>query len=124
VLASSGWSILSGELAVKQATMFDSFLFDAVSFLQNRLAPAEVDVRWGQIFQALMVTLVVVVLDEAPDLRFEIARQVIILQQYSVLERLMPTLDLALGLGMIGRATGMIHALLVEPFSEIAGDVA
>ena len=104
--------------------MFDSFLFDAVSFLQNRLAPAEVDVRWGQIFQALMVTLVVVVLDEAPDLRFEIARQVIILQQYSVLERLMPTLDLALGLGMIGRATGMIHALLVEPFSEIAGDVA
>jgi len=47
VLASSGWSILSGELAVKQAAMFDGFLFDAVSFLQNRLAPAEVDVRWG-----------------------------------------------------------------------------
>ena len=47
VLASSGWSILSGELAVKQAAMFDSFMFDAVSFLQKGLAPAEVDVRWG-----------------------------------------------------------------------------
>ena len=46
-LASSGWSILSGELAVNQATMLEGFLFDAVSFLQNGLAPAEVDVRWG-----------------------------------------------------------------------------
>ena len=49
-----------------------------------------------------MIALVVVVFDEAPDLRFEIARQVIVLQQYPVLERLMPTLDLALGLGVIG----------------------
>ena len=71
-----------------------------------------------------MVALVVVVFDEAPDLRFEIARQVIVLQQYPVLERLMPTLDLVLDLGMIGCAAGMIHALLVEPFSEVAGDVA
>ena len=46
-----------------------------------------------------MVAVVVVVLDEAPDLRFEITGQVIVLQQYPVLERLMPTLDLALGLG-------------------------
>ncbi len=71
-----------------------------------------------------MVALVVVVFDEAPDLRFEIARQVIVLQQYPALERLMPTLDLVLDLGMIGCAEGMIHALLVEPFSEVAGDVA
>ena len=71
-----------------------------------------------------MVAVVVVVLDEAPNLRFEITGQVIVLQQYPVLERLMPTLDLSLGLGMIECATGMIHALLVEPFSEIAGDVA
>jgi len=42
--------ILSGEIAVKQATMFDGFLFDAVSFLLNQLAPAEVDVRRGPVF--------------------------------------------------------------------------
>ena len=47
-----------------------------------------------------MVALVVVVLDEAPDLRFEITRQVIVLQKYPVLERLVPPLDLALGLGV------------------------
>ena len=47
LLASSGWSILSDEHAVKRAAMFNSFLFDAVSFAQNRLAPAEVDVRRG-----------------------------------------------------------------------------
>ena len=71
-----------------------------------------------------MVAVVVVVLDEAPNLRFEITGQVIVLQQYPVLERLMPTLNLALGLGMVGCAASMIHALLVEPFSEISGDVA
>ena len=89
---------------MNQSTMLDGFLFDAMSFLQNRLAPAKVDVRRGQIFQALVVALVVVVLDEAPDLCFEIARQVIVLQQYLVLERLMPTLDLALGLWVIPSA--------------------
>ncbi len=54
-----------------------------------------------------MVAVGVVVLVEAPDLRFVITGQVIVLQQYPVLERLMPTLDLALGLGMIGCAKGI-----------------
>ena len=90
--------------------MLDCFLFDAMSFLQNRLSPTEVDVRRGQVVQALMVALVVVVLDEAPDLRLEIARQVIVLQQYPVLERLVPPLDLALGLGMIRCTTGIRHS--------------
>jgi hypothetical protein len=40
----------------------------------------------------------VVVFDERVDLSFEIAGQIIVLQQDAVLERLMPTLDLALGL--------------------------
>ena len=65
--------ILSGELAVKQASMFDRFSFDAFAFQQDHLTPAEVDVRQGQIVDALMVFAVVVVLDEAPDLRFEVA---------------------------------------------------
>ena len=71
-----------------------------------------------------MVSAVVVVLDEAPDLRFEVAWQVIVLQQYLVVERLMPTFDLALCLWMIGRATDVTHALRAEPFSQFAGDIA
>jgi hypothetical protein len=43
-----------------------------------------------------MVTLVIVVLDEARDLGFEIAGQVIVLEQNAVLERLVPALCLAL----------------------------
>ena len=35
----------------------------------------------------------------------------------------MPTLDLALGLGMIGSPTYMIHTLVFEPFREITGDI-
>ena len=53
--------------------MFDSLSFDTFAFQQDRLTPAEVDVRQGQIVDTLMVSAVVVVLDEAPDLRFEVA---------------------------------------------------
>ena len=109
---------------MKQASMFDRFSFDAFAFQQDHLTPAEVDVRQGQIVDALMVFAVVVVLDEAPDLRFEIAWQVIVLQQHLVVERLMPTFDLALRLRMIRRATDVTHALRVEPFGQFAGDIA
>lgn len=61
-----------------------------------------------------MVALVIVVFDEAPDLRFEIGRQVIVFQQYPVLERLMPTLDLALGLRMIFDAPTVRPALSID----------
>ena len=35
----------------------------------------------------------------------------------------MPALDLALGLGMVGGATDVIHPLLLEPIGEIACDI-
>src|SRR6478735_6244337 len=47
-----------------------------------------------------MVTPVIVVLDEARDLGFEITGQIIVLEQNAVLERLVPALDLALDLRM------------------------
>ena len=51
-----------------------------------------------------MVAVVVVMIDEFRDAVFEITGQVVVLQQDPVLEGLMPTLDLALCLGMIWRA--------------------
>ena len=45
-----------------------------------------------------MVTPVIVVLDEARDLGFEITGQIIVLEQNAVFERLVPAPDLALGL--------------------------
>ena len=60
-----------------------------------------------------MVTPVIVVLDEARDLGFEIIRQVIVLEQNAVLERLVPALDLALGLGMAWGAANMRDATVL-----------
>ena len=64
------------------------------------MAP-EVGVGGCDVANALMVTLVVVMIDEGADLVFEIARQVVVLQQDPVLQGLVPTFDLALGLRVI-----------------------
>ena len=67
-----------------------------------------------------MVAVVIVVVDEAIDVRFEIAWEVVVIQQDAVLQRLMPALDLALGLGMVGRPTHVPHAGVFEPFRQVA----
>jgi hypothetical protein len=71
-----------------------------------------------------VIALVVIVLDEGPNLRREVARQVLVLEQDAVLECLVPALDLTLDLGMAGRSADVLDALLVEPFREIGGEVA
>ena len=88
------------------------------------MAAAEVDIGRRQIAEALVVAPVVVVIDEGVDLGFEIAGQVVVLEQDAVLQRLVPALDLALGLGMEGRAADVADAAVLEPFRQIAGDVA
>ena len=60
-----------------------------------------------------MVAPVIVVLDEARDLGFEITGQVIVLEQNAVLERLVPALDLALGLRMARGAVNMRDATVL-----------
>ena len=44
-------------------------------------------------------------------------------QQYSVLQRLVPALDLALSLRVVRCATNMAHALIAKPLSKLVGDV-
>ena len=60
-----------------------------------------------------MVTPMIVMLDEARDLDFEITGQVIVLEQNAVLERLVPALDLALGLRMAQGAANMRDATVL-----------
>ena len=71
-----------------------------------------------------MVALVVVMIDKALDLGFEIAGQEVVFQQETVLQSLMPTLDLALSLGVIRRTAGVLHAFVLQPFSQLCRDVA
>jgi hypothetical protein len=88
---------------VLQAPVFDGSPFDFLSFEQDGLTAPEVNVCRREVFQALVVTPMIVVTDEGANLRLEVARQIIVLQKDAVLERLMPALDLALRLWMIGR---------------------
>ena len=116
--------MLSGKLAVLQAPMFDGDTFDAGALGEDCFVPAEVGVRWRHVAQAFMVALVIIVLNEGLDLGFEVTRQEVVFEQDAVFEGLVPALDLALCLGMIGRAAHMLHAPVTQPFGQIAGDVA
>jgi len=90
-----------------QAPMFDGLSFDLLPFDQDGLAAPEVDVGGCEIAEALVVAPMIVMGDEGVDLGLEVTGQVGVLEQDPVLEGLVPTLDLALGLGMVAtRARG------------------
>lgn len=70
-----------------------------------------------------MISTMIVVADEPADLAFQIAGQEVVFQEDAVLQGLVPSFDLALGLGMVWCATNMIHALVIQPVSQFCGDV-
>jgi len=72
---------------------------DPSTLFDDGWGPAEVGVGGRHVAQRFVVALVVVVLDEGFDLGFEVAGQVVILQQDAVLQG-GAALDLALGLQM------------------------
>ena len=84
-----------------QAPVLDGPSFDPFPFQQDGLAPPEVDIGGGEVHEALVVAVVIVVLDKGPDLSLEVTGQIIGLQQDAVFKGLVPALDLALGLGMV-----------------------
>ena len=88
-----------------QASLSDCQFFDFLPFPEYGFVPSEVDVGRCDVVQALVVSFVVVVVDECPDLAFEITGKVVVFQQNPVLHGLVPALDLALGLegGMVRR---------------------
>ena len=62
-------------------------------------------------------------IDEGADLRFEGTRQEVVFEQDPVLQRLVPSLNLSLGLRMARRTACVLHPLAVEPGYQLAGDV-
>ena len=73
-----------------QAPIFDGLSFDPFTLFDDGLCSSEVGVCRRHIVQALVVALVVVMCDERLDLRFEIAGQEVVFQQYAVLQGLVP----------------------------------
>ena len=87
--------MLSGYLAVEQAPIFDCLSFNPFT-LDDGLCTSEVDVGGCDVADALVITAMIVMLDEGLDLTLEIAGQEVVLKQDAVLGGLMPSLDLAL----------------------------
>ena len=106
-----------------QATVCDGLAFDPFAFEEDGLGASEVDVSRSEIAEALVIAGMVVVLDEGRDLAFEIAGQVVVLKHDAVLERLMPALDLALGLRRERRSADMLDVPLIQPLRKVPRDV-
>ena len=87
-----------------QAALLDCPFLYLFPFSENGFVAPEVDVCRCDVVQALVVTLIVVILDERADLAFKITGEGLVLQQNPVLHGLMPAFDLALGLRMEWRA--------------------
>ena len=119
-----GGVMLGGELAVLQAPIFDGLSLDPFTLFDDGRSPAEVSVGRCHVGQALVVSLVVVMLDEGLDLGLEVAGQEVVFEQDAVLQGLVPALDLALGLRMARSATHMAHLVGLDIFGQFAGDVA
>ena len=64
--------ILCGSIAMLQAPMFDGLSFDPFSFQQDGLSPTEVSVGGCDVVQALVVSPVIVILDEGLDLGLKV----------------------------------------------------
>ncbi len=115
--------MLCGLQVMLQASLLDRLVLDPFAFGEDGLPAAEVDVGGREIIDALVIAGMVVMLDEGRDLPLEVVGQIVILEQDAVLQGLVPALDLALCLGMVGRAADVLHALAVEPGGEFGRDV-
>jgi len=76
--------MLRGVSWIVRATSRDGPFLDPFSFRQNRLTASEVNIGWGQVFQALMVSLMIVVIDERLDRFFKITGEKVVLRRYPV----------------------------------------
>lgn len=59
-----------------QASIGDGLTFDPISLLQDGLATSEIDVSRREVFEALVIAIVIVVRHEGGDALFEIAWQI------------------------------------------------
>ena len=87
--------LVSGAIAVKQATRSDDLSFDRFSLFQDCSAAPYEGIGRREVLQALVQAPMDVVINEGVDPLSEVAWQVVVFTQNSVLERLAPQFDLA-----------------------------
>ena len=107
-----------------QAALLDRLFLDRFPFSENVFVTPEVDVRGSEVVQALVIAVIVVVIDKDTNLLLQVAWQVVVFQENTVLHGLVPSFDLTLSLRMEWSAANVFHFLLFHPFSQIGRDVA
>jgi hypothetical protein len=113
--------MLSGLAAMVKTSILNGLWFDPFSIKQDGLASSEVDIGRSEIGDALVVSQMIIVSDEVADLGFEIARKIVVLKQNAVLQRLVPSFDLALGLRMWAARGPLRFQCLSAPVASKSG---
>jgi hypothetical protein len=72
-----------------QAGVLDDLVIDASPFSQDGFAAPKVDISWGQVADALVVAMVVVMVDEGGDGGFKLPFEEVVFEQDAVFEGLM-----------------------------------
>jgi hypothetical protein len=111
--------MLCGDLAVMQAPGLDSLSLDPFSLVQDGLSPSGVDIGRGQIIDGLVIAVVVVVIHEGLNAGLKISGKEVVSQQDTVLQGLVPSFKLALGLEVIMCTPDMAHALVLQPIRPV-----
>jgi hypothetical protein len=78
--------MLCSDLAVMQAPGLDSLSFDPFSLFPNGLSPSEVGIGRGQIIDALVIAVVVVVIHEGFNAGLRISGEEVVFQKDAVLQ--------------------------------------
>ena len=105
--------LISSRLALMvQAAVMEGQFLDLVSPFDDGGVAAEAGIGGRDVAEALVVAVVVIVIDESTDLAFKVSGQAVVFQLDAVFQGLMPALDLALGVGMIGGSTDMFHTVV------------
>lgn len=98
------------------ATLLDGSSLDLSSPLKNACTASEVDVSRGEVIQALVVSAVIVVIDEVGDGAFEATGKMVVFKPDATFEREVPSLDLSLHHRVVELTA---RAPVVEPFGQI-----
>ena len=88
-----------------QAAFLDCLCLDLLSTSQNDFSPSEVDICRRQVSKALVISMVVIVINEVTDRLFKRSWKIVVFKQDAVLQGLMPTFDLTLGLSQMNTLT-------------------
>jgi hypothetical protein len=108
---------------MQAASLLDGLSFDGFPPFKYSRSSAKVDVSRRQVVQALVVSTVVVVLDELVDAMFELTWQIVVFQQDLVFHRAVISLDPTLRHRVVRPAADMADAVILEPVAKLARDV-